>query len=230
MSKRYGSVFALAAVLAFAGSAYAHDNDHDRDRNRANRGSYDVDRIGQENGYRDGLQHGQYDRSRNVGYNYKSDEWKRGDRGYQNNYGSRGQYKQAYRDGYVNGYNEGFNARNGSIFGRDRRDRRDDDWRRERDRDRNGGWNNGNWGNGGYGSYGSEGARIAYQNGLAEGRYYAQQDQARGRREDPASQKGYKDADRGYQSRYDRDEYKRVFREAFTRGYNEVFSTYGRRW
>jgi hypothetical protein len=226
MSKRYWSVFAMAAVLAFAGSAYAHDDDHDRDR--ANRGYYDGSRIAQDNGYRDGAEHGRYDRSRNIGYNYKSDAWKHGDRGYQKSHGSKGQYKQAYRGGYQSGYNDAFNGRGGwgGIFGRDQRTPRDnDDWGRDR-RDRR----DGGWGNGGYGGYSSEGARIAYQNGLAEGRYYAQEDQARGRRENPSDQKGYKDADRGYNSRYDRDEYKRVFRDAFVRGYNEGFNTYGRRW
>src|SRR5688572_13428302 len=101
MSKRNWGVIAFAAVLAFAGSAYAHDND---DRNRG--GYHNISQVAQDNGYRDGLQHGQYDRSRRIGYNYKSDEWKRGDRGYQRSFGSKGQYKQAYRDAYQNGYND----------------------------------------------------------------------------------------------------------------------------
>jgi hypothetical protein len=223
MSKRIWGVLALAAVMACAGSAYAHD---DNDRDRAQRGRYNVVQIAQENGYRDGVEHGRYDRQRRIGYNYKSNEWKRGERGYQGSFGSKGQYKQSYRDGYQRGYDDGFNGRggwgnNGSIWGRDGRGSRDGDWRNGDRRDDD--WRNG-------GSYGSEGARIAYQNGLTEGRYYAQQDQARGRRENAADQKGYKDADRGYSSRYDREEYKRAFREAFVRGYNEVFNTYGRRW
>jgi hypothetical protein len=226
MSNRYWSVFTFAAVLAFAGSAYAHDND---DRNRG--GYHNINQIAQDNGYRDGLQHGQYDRSGNRGYNYKSDDWKHADRGYQKTYGSKGQYKQVYRDAYQNGYSAGYNGQGGwGGIGRDRRYPRngdDDDWRRRRDRD--GDWRDGDWRNGG--GNGSETARVAYQNGLAEGRYYGQQDRARGRRENPADQKGYKDADRGYNSRYNRDEYKRAFREAFVRGYDDAFnSTYGRRW
>ena len=88
---------ALAAVLslAFGSVAWAHDDDdsyyrHDEAREH-----------GSQNGYRDGINHGRYDRMQGYRYNYRSDQWEDADGGYQHRMGSRGRYKNAYRDGYV---------------------------------------------------------------------------------------------------------------------------------
>src|SRR4029077_10334418 len=121
---------ALAAVvsLAFASVAWAHDDDdyyyrHDEAREH-----------GYQNGYRDGINHGRYDRMQNHRYNYKSDQWEDADGGYQHWMGSRGRYKNAYRDGYVNGYQLGYGVygfRGGQDGDRDddHRWHGRDDWR-----------------------------------------------------------------------------------------------------
>src|SRR6185436_6300391 len=100
--------YVLAMTLMLGGAAFAHDDDNGRRDSR-----YGYGDFGSEQGYRDGVEHGRYDRSRRAGYNYKSDEWKHGDRGYQKQMGSKGQYKQRYRDAYVRGYEEGFYGRGG---------------------------------------------------------------------------------------------------------------------
>jgi hypothetical protein len=89
----------------FASLAWAHDDDdayyyrHDEAREH-----------GYQNGYRDGLNHGRYDRMRGYRYNVKSDQWEDADGGYEHWMGSRGRYKNAYREGYARGYGQGFNS------------------------------------------------------------------------------------------------------------------------
>jgi hypothetical protein len=256
MSKKVVSVCTFAVALLLSGAAFAQNDDHDRDRDhgRDNRNGYGN--YGAEQGYRDGIQHGRDDRSRRAGYNYKSGDYQRGERGYEKYMGSKGQYKQRYRDAYRQGYEAGFNARGGSggIYGGGRNpnypnngDRDHDgvpDWRdsdhgnggdgdRDHDgvpdsRDRDHG--NGSWGNGGIFGGGTEVARIASDYGYQDGVYYAQRDRSAGRSSNPTNCKGYKDADHGYNSRYNRDEFKQAYRQAFLRGYNREFGqVYGRR-
>lgn len=74
---------ALAAVvsLALGSMAWAHDDDdyyyrHDEAREH-----------GYQNGYRDGINHGRYDRMQGYRYNYKSDQWEDADGGYQHGMG-----------------------------------------------------------------------------------------------------------------------------------------------
>src|ERR1700724_2800335 len=69
------------------GMAWAHDGDdysyrHDEAREH-----------GYQNGYRDGIDHGRYDRMQGYRNNYKSDQWEDADGGYQQWMGSRGRYK-----------------------------------------------------------------------------------------------------------------------------------------
>jgi hypothetical protein len=114
------AALAAAVSLSFGAMAWAHDNDdyyyrHDEAREH-----------GYQNGYHDGVRHGQYDRMQGYRYNYKSDQWEDAG-GYEHWMGSRGQYKKSYRSGYVNGYREGYG------FYRYRRDR--DDYYRGYDRD-----------------------------------------------------------------------------------------------
>jgi hypothetical protein len=95
---------ALAAVvsLAFGSVAWAHDDDDYYYRH------HEAREHGYQNGYRDGIDHGRYDRMQGYRYNYKSDQWEDADGGYQHWMGSRARYKNAYRDGYVNGYRQGY--------------------------------------------------------------------------------------------------------------------------
>ncbi len=118
------AALALAVSSMFGSLAWGHDDDdayyrHDEAREH-----------GYQNGYRDGLSHGRYDRMQGYRYNIKSEQWEDADGGYQHWIGSRGHYKSAYREGYERGYSQGFNSyryrgeRDNYRRGYDR-----DDWR-----------------------------------------------------------------------------------------------------
>ena len=120
---------ALAAVvtLAFGSLAWGHDRDDDDYRDDAAR------HYGYQNGYREGMRHGHYDREQGYRYNFKSDQWEDARDAYDRSMGSFGHYKKAFRDGYVNGYRQGFNSYGDRRdWDHDRADHRQydrDDWR-----------------------------------------------------------------------------------------------------
>jgi hypothetical protein len=94
------------------GQDYGYNVPNDRyDNDRYNNGRYDrneVYRIAQENGYRDGLQVGQQDRSRNRRHNYDDNRYRNARAGYRSEYGDQNRYAQAYREGFRRGYDEGY--------------------------------------------------------------------------------------------------------------------------
>jgi hypothetical protein len=110
-------IAALAAFLtvAFGSVAWCYDRD---DYNRSG-----ADRYGYQNGHRDGVEHGRYDRSEGYRYNIHSQQYNDAREGYERRMGPYDYYKKAYRSGYAEGYREAY-----SSF------RRDDD-RHWRDRD-----------------------------------------------------------------------------------------------
>lgn len=75
-------------------------------------------RVAQENGYRDGLRHGQDDRNRNRRFEYQdSSDYRDASRGYRSEYGNRDAYRNAYRDGFRRGYEEAYrNNRSNNRF------------------------------------------------------------------------------------------------------------------
>ncbi len=86
---------------------------HDDDYRYGRYGRSDIYRIAQQNGYRDGLRHGEEDRSRRRGYDYShSDRYRDATSGYRSEYGDREAYRQGYRDGYRRGYDEGYRQNN----------------------------------------------------------------------------------------------------------------------
>jgi hypothetical protein len=227
MTTQFG-VFAgalLALIFLVSIPVAAHDDNR-------NTGAFrDVREFAGDRGYQDGFRHGAADRSRRAGYDYRNNEYKRGDSGYVRTMGNQGQYKQAYRAGYKNGYDDAYygrgnnwpvnggrdrNPRNGNgngDWGRDRdRDGRNDDWGRDRDRNDD--------------SYGRGGnlRQLARDFGYRDGVYYAQLHMRDRRSYDPQGAKGYKDADHGYNSGYgSKDEFKRYYREAFVDGYRQEY-------
>ena len=228
MTRYRFSAVSLAALLLITTVAYAHEP-KDRDDDRRNGANAVYDRA-RDFGYRDGYRHGLEDRRDREGYNYKSNEWKRAENGYDRSFGSKGQYKQLYRDAYAQGYEDGFYNRNtwgnNGTWGRSDRGNRDGDHDRDdrwRDRRDNGGYGNGGYGNGGYGNNGSISQRAGYDNGYQSGVYYGQLDRSAGRRPNPQNCQGCKDADRGYHSGYSREEFKVAFRDAFLRAYNQGY-------
>jgi len=211
--KGIGAVLLGLALLAPAG--WAHDNDKDKGR-PAGRG-LSASQYGIDRGYQDGLRHGLNDRNRRAGYNYRSDEWRHADRGYDRYMGARGQYIQGYRDGYVRGYDEAYYGRN-SGWGR----RNDDDWDRNR--------RPGRYGDAGYGYDPSYPVRTAQGYGAQDGAYYAQADRNGGKAYNPTGAKGYRDADHGYdRSLGSKADFQRIYREAFVRAYQQAFGGYGYR-
>lgn len=209
---------ALLALVALSGMALAHEERDDRNR--------DVRRYGLERGYRDGDEHGRQDRFRRAGYDYRNHDYKQADRGYRSSMGSKGQYKKAYRQGYERGYDDAYRGRRaGSIWGRDRdRDypvggdpRRDDDgWGRDDD------W----WRDSDYGHDGRHDNlwEQATQAGYRDGVYAGRNDRNRNERFDYDDEKAFKNADNGYYKALgDKDDYKRVYRQNFRRGYEEGY-------
>jgi hypothetical protein len=97
------ALLAAGMILALSSFALA--------QNESARGS-NGSRRGYQQGYNDGFQHGRTDRDRHVGHDYQSDNYRRGDRGYDQNSGDRNQFVTAYREGYQAGYEDGYNGRN----------------------------------------------------------------------------------------------------------------------
>lgn len=90
-------------------------NDRWDDRNGRND---QFRRAALENGWRDGLRHGQEDRNRNRRSNYQdSSDYRDASRGYRSDYGNRETYRNTYREGFRRGYDEGYrNRSNNSRF------------------------------------------------------------------------------------------------------------------
>jgi flagellar biosynthesis/type III secretory pathway protein FliH len=111
----------------------------------------------------------------------------------------------------------------------DRRDRRDR--RRDRDRDNNDNYGNNNgYYNNGYNNY----YRIAQQNGYQDGLNKGIEEAREGDRYNPQDTRPYKNGLNGYDRSFgNRDEYKRIYRQAFLQGFRRGYSqgnNRNRRW
>jgi hypothetical protein len=194
-------VLAIAAAMLLAGwttLALAKDD------------KFEARQHGYEHGYRDGYHHGREDRERHAKYDFKSEDYKEGDRGYGKHMGDEDEYKKGYRTGYEAGYGDAYYRRPGrfaEIYGRE------DDFERRRERDvtifevRPEGYPD-----------------IGYDNGYRDGIRAGQKDLRDREDFDPADQSSYRDGDRGYRSSYgDIEVYKRYYREGFMRGYQDGY-------
>jgi hypothetical protein len=84
---------------------------------------------GYRNGYRDGLNAGQYDRERGRRFHFKNDDWE-DSRGFEHWMGNKGHYKRAYREAYERGYRRGYGYYGDRDWDRDGYRYHDrDDWR-----------------------------------------------------------------------------------------------------
>jgi hypothetical protein len=204
------ALLSLGLALVLSTPALAHDPDDYRGDSR---------QIGYQNGYRDGFQHGRYDLSQRAGYNFRSEDYERGDTGYDSSMGSRGQFKQGYRDGYRAGYDDGFYSRRARFevyvqpaFG-DYRDRdgdgdydRDDSYYDRRDSD-----------------YRSVAYNTGFQDGLDEGA----KDRRTGHSFRPYEHAAWKDADHNLSTvRANKQDYKSRYREGYERGYQQGYGRY----
>jgi hypothetical protein len=202
------------AILAVAGSASAQVRRHDG-YPYGNRASYGFD-----NGYREGLRHGEQDARQNRPFDFDDrNDYRRADRGYDRRTGDVDSYRREFRRGYETGYREGY-----SRFG----------YGRSRNRNPSGGYYpNGGYGYpgsgypGGYGRY----AGPAYQYGFSEGYEKGLEDLRDRDPYEPARHKWYREGDRHYNSRYgSRDAYRNEYRVGFREGYDRAFREAGGRY
>ena len=78
----------------------------------------DIYRVAEEQGYRDGVEHGAEHAREGKRYDPQTTRhYKDGDNGYRSGYGNKDQYRQVYRDSFRRGYDEGYN-RSGGRYGR----------------------------------------------------------------------------------------------------------------
>lgn len=185
------------------------------------RGGYnrEIERRAYDNGYHEGTEAAQSDVRRGRPFSMeRHDEFRDADEGYHRDYGDRDLYRRVFRDGFRSGYSETFN-RYGGRYDRD---------------DRRGAVivppavvYPGRTPYPGGGVYTSRAADVGYRDGLEVGRNDARDRESY----DPIRSSRYRSADHDYDNRYgSRDEYKRVYRDAFQRGYDEGYRAAARRY
>jgi len=191
-----GGVLTASSACASQGTFYGYQRDYRNFERRA----YD-------NGYREGLEHGEKDARRGRDFAYAHDsEYRDADHGYNRSYGSIDVYRRVFRQGYVDGYTEGYRGSHG--------------------------WRGYDQPRAGFPTYpigprpyqvGSVAARVGYRDGYEVGR-----DDARDREGfDPRQSKRYREGDHEYDSSYgSRDQYKLEYRAAFQQGYEQGFGEY----
>ena len=99
---------AISAVTGLAVAEHQHG------------GSLDARTHGNEHGYRDGYRRGRLDVDRGARSNHRTDDYIRGERGYQTYMGGRDKFKDGYRHGYLTGYDDAYHRRPGrwnDIYG-----------------------------------------------------------------------------------------------------------------
>ncbi len=189
------ALLAAGMMLAISSFAWAQDQTW-----RGANGS----RRGYQQGYNDGFQRGRADRDRHGNHDYQSDDYRRGDRGYDQNAGDRNQFTNAYREGYQEGYEDGYNGRGQSTDAYDR-------------------WRGGNNNRNDRGRYGNN--NPAYDNGYRDGVDGARADISKNIRPGPNDHGWYRDAVHGYSSRYgNREAYRQQYRQGYEAGYRDTFS------
>ena len=175
--------------------------------------SRDVERRAYDRGYREGVKAGEEDGRKGRAFSFQQHgDWRDADDGYHRDYGDREFYRRVYRRAFETGYGEGFNR-----YGRGYRGSR-------------GAYGSPTPGYGypstGYGypsnvpGYSSPAAQIGYRDGYEVGR-----NDSRDRESfDPIRSKRYRSGDHDYDRNYGpKEEYKRIYRDAFQRGYEQGY-------
>lgn len=221
--KRYLLAPALGAlVLASPAPASAQfgrpDDDRPSYRYEPRQPYYQPGRIAYDAGYREGVKEGEKDGRRRDTFEFRDEgAWRDGDKGYRREYGPRGRYRQIFRDGFEAGYADGYRRYAGYP-----------------------GYGNGRavprrrapyptYPNRAPGIYGYPGDRgfaynAAYANGLKDGYEKGREDARDSDRYDPARHKWYREGDHDYEREYgSREQYARVYRQAFREGYDRGY-------
>lgn len=209
-------VFSLLAGVAFIADMPSAQAQYRNDPYYGG-GYNNIYRMAQDQGYRDGMEQGAKDgRDRNRYKPEDSGRYRDATRGYRSEYGNKDAYKQAYRDGFSRGYDQGFRqyTYGGGGGSNDPYYRNDDPYYRNDPYGRAG-----DYGNGRYGIY-----QVAQEQGYRDGTQRGAEDARNGDRYNPEGSSQYRNADRGYRDEYgNREEYRRVYRDAFRRGYDESY-------
>jgi hypothetical protein len=199
-------ILAFGMLLCLSSLASAQDS-------RYPGGALSAKNHGYEHGYRDGYQRGREDRAQQLDYNYHSEDYRMADRGYEPYMGEHDDFQDGYRGGYRAGYDDGYNGRSGrwdQVYGIDEgaepypRSQAEDDnvyvsrhWR-----------------------YEDVAYDIGYRDGLAQGEH----DRTEGKKFRPEKSDRYEHADHAYHKEFGpKDSYKREYRQAFIRGYDDGF-------
>ena len=164
----------------------------------------DVSRLAYDRGFNDGIRDGERDARSRDAYRYQDERaYQRADAGYDRRYGSADRYRAFFREGYVDGYAQGY-RRYGPQYGRDDRYGRSPGY--------------------GYPPVPDTRYLSAYDNGVRDGVEKGRED-ANGRdRFDPRRHRWYRDAERGYNSRYgSREQYRDEYRRGFLAGYEQGY-------
>lgn len=195
-------VFTLSVILALSGLAMA----------QRSYPALEARQHGYEHGYRDGFHRGREDRSRNVGYDYKTEDYRAADRGYDIYMGDRRDFQDGYREGYKAGYDDGYSGRSGrwnDIYGINPNapagaynEPRDEVYENRR------------WGY----------VDMAYDIGYRDGLEQAEKDRGHNKDFRPEKNDRYEDATHGYRKSYgDKNAYKQQYRKGFVRGYQDGY-------
>lgn len=173
--------------------------------------------VARNTGYRDGRDKGSNDARQGKSYNLeRHDAYKDADHGYRDSFRNKDAYKQIYRDSFRRGYEEGYNQ--GGNRGRGR------GWGSGQG-NRPGGPETGDRPGGMPGPRNSAYVETARNTGHRDGLEKGRNDARQGKSYNLERHDAYKDADRGYRDSFgNKDDYKRIYRDSFHRGYDEGYN------
>lgn len=200
MIRRLNACVLAAFVLLMLGGAAGLAQDRDY---------YTARQHGAEHGYRDGYHHALEDRAAGAGYSFKSEDFDRGDRGYERYMGDREDFVRAYRDAYQKGYDDGFYGRTqrlSELYPYPPVERGEV-----------------------YAPYGPPPRTwgytdVAFDMGYRIGLHQGQRDAGDNKSFDPNRHDDYRDADKGYHNDYgSKAAYRNHFRQGYMRGYQDGF-------
>lgn len=227
------SAAALALTLSATPAHAQFGRIFGQDRDDYYRGN--ARQIAYDNGYREGMNHGQIAvRDRRPFDLEREKDYRNADEGYRREYGNKDRYREEFRRGFAEGYHAAYNryGYNGGVAV----PRRDGAYGYPGTYPQqypNGGRVYGGVYNGNgpaYGTYGY-GGQAAFNNGMNDGVQKGQEDARNGKSLDPTRQKWYRSGDRNYNGSLgiSRDQYRDEYRRGFQQGYDQGYRQY-RRW
>jgi flagellar biosynthesis/type III secretory pathway protein FliH len=172
-------------------------------------------RLGYDEGYRDGAREGQNDYRAGRGHDRRNDAYRRGDDGWRNSIGHRGDYQKGYRQGYEAGYRSAYQGRGDSRFPNRYPDsNRYPDNRYPDSRypyPQNTRYN--------------QAFEMGFERGYRDGQEKGLEDYQKNRNPDVNRHGDYRDADDGYRSSYgNKRDYQAGYRQGFQEGYGDGFN------